>query len=230
MAGPLGNTLRFNDRMIVYGFAREEKTLTNHAWLFVHRAGEPPIPLAEYAPVVDIARHLGEFHVRQLTQGGLCRLENGGWVAVDPLDYTVRIFDASDRQVGAFNGINSAFRKPDITAYPHNNWGPGDRSSYFAWLEAQCQVKRPVSLGADLIGVVVGIPDPRGGQHVVLDVYRLDGTAIANAAPIPGIRAPRIVVADADAGRLVLLSQDRNWPFGAPATLWEVTVANLPLE
>jgi hypothetical protein len=229
MADPLGSCIAFNDRFIVYGFAREEKTRTGHAWLFVHREGESPLPLAEYAPTEDPLQLLGEFHVRQITQGGVCRIEAGGWVAVDPLSYSIRVFDQYDRLVKAFHGSSSAFRRPDVDGYPHGRWDPTDRSAYFAWLEAQCQVKRPVDLGNGMIGVVLSIPD-RGGHRLMLDVYRLDGTKVAVAVPIPRVKAPRVIVADAEAGRLVLLSQRQSWPFAAQVSVWEVEVEGLPVQ
>ncbi len=228
MLGPLGSCLLFDDRFVVYGFAREEKTGAGHAWLFVQYRDGGLVPLAEYEPITNMARHLGQFHIRQITQGGVCLMPGGGWVAVDPLDYTVRVFDRRDRQVGGFQSQNPHFKAPDVAAYPDGRWDPGDRTAYFAWLQAQCQVKRPVALGGDLIGVVVGIPIGSGRQRHELDVYRTDGTVVATAVPIPGLEVGRLIVADAEPGRLVVLTQERSWPFSAPATVWQVEVSGLP--
>lgn len=227
MADPLGSCLLLHDRIVVYGFAREEKTGGPHAWLFVHYRNGDIVPLAEYDQAQGVARRLAEFHLRQITQGGVCALPGGGWVAVDPLDYTVRVFDARDRQVMGFAGRNAEFRSPDIAAYPHGAWGPDDRTAYFAWLQAQCQVKRPVALGEDLFAIVVGIPAQGGRQRHELDVYRKDGTTVATSVPIGGLEVGRLVVADSEPGRLVVLTQERSWPFGAPARVWEVDVSGI---
>lgn len=229
MLDPLGSCLLYDDRIIVYGFAREEKTGTAHAWLFVHFREGGLLPLAEYDPAAPMTRHLGEFHIRQITQGGICRLPDGGWVAVDPLDYTIRVFDSRDRQVTGFQGRNRHFRKPDIAAYPDGEWDPGDRAAYFNWLQAQCQVKKPVALGGDLIGILVGIPSAGGRQRHELDVYRTNGTPVATSVPIAGLDVGRLVVADAEPGRLVVLTQERSWPFGAPARVWEVEISGLAI-
>lgn len=227
MVDPLGSCLLFDDRIVVYGFAREEKTGGPHAWLFVQYRNGGVLPLAEYDRRAPLKRHLGEFHLRQITQGGVCRRPGGGWVAVDPLDYTVRVFDLRDRQVGGFTGQNRNFRRPDVGAYPDGAWSPGDRSAYFGWLQAQCQVKRPVALSEDIIGIVVGIPMAQGRQRHELDVYHVDGTPLATSVPIPGLEVGRLVVVDAEPGRLVLVTQERSWPFGAPARVWEVDVSGL---
>jgi len=227
---PLGSCLLLDDRIIVYGFARAEMTQTNAAWLFVQRFGGPPLPLAEYEHADQIAVRLARFHVRQITQGGVDDLAGGGWVAVDPLDYTVRVYDEHDRMVRGFAGRNPHFKKPDIAAYPHDRWGPEDRRPYFAWLQAQTQVKRPVALGRNLIGIVVGIPSNDQQQRHELDVYRVDGSIVAVGVPIPGLDARRLIVADAEPGRLVALTQATSWPFGAQATVWEIEITGLPQE
>jgi len=228
MMGPLGSCLLLGDRIIVYGAARAERTGSGLAWLFVQYQSGAPLPLAEYDQVDDIRVHIGQFHIRQITQGGVARLPKGGWVAVDPLDYSIRVFDQYDRMVRGFEGRSSHFRKPDIAAYPDGRWNPGERTAYYAWLQAQTQVKRPVALGGDLIGVVVGVPSTDGLQRHELDVYRLDGSVVAVGVPIPELEVGRLIVADAEPGRLVVLTQETSWPFGAPTMVWEVEISGLP--
>jgi hypothetical protein len=84
-------------------------------------------------------------------------------------------------------------------------------------------VKRPVVIGEDLLAIVVGLPDGPLRQRHELDLYRLSGEPIAVGLPIPGVEAGRLVTADADNDRLVLVGQ-KTWEPSAPTTVWSVEV------
>jgi hypothetical protein len=80
-----------------------------------------------------------------------------------------------------------------------------------------------VVLGDDLLAFVVGLPDGPLRQRHELDIYRLSGEPVAIGLPIPGVTAGRLVTADADNRRLVLVGQE-TWKPSAATTVWHVEV------
>ena len=97
------------------------------------------------------------------------------------------------------------------------------RQAYSRWQLAQPLVKRPVPLGEDLLAVVIGIPDGPLLQRHELDIYRTNGEPVVVGLSIDGVRAGRLIIADAGAGRLVLVGQ-QTWEPSAPTTVWQVDV------
>ena len=63
-------------------------------------------------------------------------------------------------------------------------------------------------------------------QRHELDIYRTSGEPVAVGLPIPGVRSGRLIIADAGAGRLVLVGQ-QTWEPSAPTTVWQVEVPDL---
>ncbi len=141
---------------------------------------------------------------------------------VDPRSYSVYVFDSRDRLTKAWRGINPRFRAPNWAAAPEVHDASG-REGYSRWQLSQPLVKRPVVLGEDLLAFVVGIPDGTLQQRHELDLYRLSGEPVAIGLPIPGVQAGRLVAADADNGRLVLIGQE-TWEPSAKTTVWQVEV------
>ena len=95
--------------------------------------------------------------------------------------------------------------------------------AYSRWQLAQPLVKRPVPLGNDLLAFVVGLPDGPLLQRHELDIYKTNGEPVAVGLPIDGVRAGRLIIADAGAGRLVLVGQ-QTWEPSATTTVWQVEV------
>ena len=58
---------------------------------------------------------------------------------------------------------------------------------------------------------------------VKADIYTIGGDPVAVGLPIEGVRAGRLIIADAGAGRLVLVGQ-QSWEPSAPTTVWQVEV------
>ena len=97
------------------------------------------------------------------------------------------------------------------------------RQRYSQWQLAQPLVKRPVPLGDDLLAFVVGLPDGPLLQRHELDIYKTNGEPVAVGLPIEGVRAGRLIIADAGAGRLVLVGQ-QTWEPSTTTTVWQVEV------
>ena len=219
-AGAAGQPLMFADRMVVFGVARADKTGGGTAFLFVLYDDGSILPLQEFQQGMPIPEVVKRIQFNGPTVGGLGALADGGWVFVDPHSYSVFVFDDRDRLKGAWRGANKNFRAPNWSAYEpvHDS---SARERYYRWCLAQPQVKRPVILGDDLLGIVVGLPDGTLQQRHVLDLYKLDGKPVALGIPIPGVEAARLVVADAGPGRLVLIGQE-SWEPSSPTLVWEV--------
>jgi hypothetical protein len=217
--------LVFADRMVVAGTANPSITGGGVAFLFVQYDDGSVVPLQEYPAGMTIPEIAKRIHFSGPTAGGVGRLADGGWLYVDPLSYGVFVFDRSDRLVRAWRGTNPRFRPPNFAVYEPVHDASG-RESFSRWSLAQTQVKRPVVLGEDLIGIVVGIPDGELMQRHELDLYRLDGSPVAIGLDLPGIAGGRIVVADAGPGRLVVIGQS-SWEPGSQTRAWQVTVSGL---
>ncbi len=217
--------LVFADRMVVAGTASPGISGGGVPFLFVQYDDGSVVPLQEYPSGMAIPEIAKRIHFSGPTAGGVDRLADGGWIYVDPRSYGVFVFDARDRLVRAWRGTNPRFRPPNFTAYElvHDVSG---RESFSRWSLAQTQVKRPVTLGDNLVGIVVGIPDGEFNQRHELDLYRLDGTPLATGIDLPGIAGGRIVVADAGEGRLVVVGQ-ASWEPGSATTAWMVDVSGL---
>ena len=224
-SSPAGQPLVFDDRMVIFGVARAEITGGGTPYLFVQYDDGAIVPLQEYQPSMPAQEIVKRIHFHGPSAGGLGTLADGGWAFVDPRSYAVFIFDKRDRLVRAWHGANPSFRSPNWSAYTivHDDSG---RRQFYRWQLAQPLVKRPVVLGDDLMGIVVGLPDGALRQRHVLDLYRLNGEPVALGVPIPGVTAGRLIVADADDRRLVLVGQ-KSWAPSAATTVWEVKVPEL---
>jgi hypothetical protein len=217
--------LVFADRMVVAGTASPEISGGGVPFLFVQYDDGSVVPLQEYPPGMPIPEIAKRIHFCGPTAGGVDRLADGGWIYVDPRSYGVFVFDARDRLVRAWRGTNPHFRPPNFAAYELVHDASG-RESFSRWSLAQTQVKRPVILGDNLVGVVVGIPDGELHQRHELDLYRLDGTPVAVGIDLPGIEGGRVVVADAGGGRIVIVGQS-SWEPESETTAWMVNLSGL---
>ena len=217
--------LVFADRIVVAGTASPGISGGGVPYLFIQYDDGSAVPLQEYPAGMAIPEIAKRIHFSGPTAGGVDRLVSGGWLYVDPRSYGVFVFDARDRLVRAWRGTNPRFRPPNFAVYElvHDDSG---RESFSRWSLAQTQVKRPVTLGENLVGIVVGIPDGAFQQRHELDLYRLDGSPVATGIDLPGIKGGRIVVADAGLGRLVIVGQS-SWEPGSETTAWIVTLSGL---
>jgi hypothetical protein len=217
--------LVFADRMVVAGTANPSVSGGGVPFLFVQYDDGSVVPLQEHPQGMTIPEIAKRIHFCGPTAGGVERLADGGWIYVDPRSYGVFVFDRTDRLVRAWRGANPRFRAPNFAVYELVHDASG-RESFSRWSLAQTQVKRPVALGDDLVGIVVGIPDGELRQRHELDLYRLDGSPVATGIGLPGIEGGRMVVADAGPGRLVVVGQE-SWEPGSKTTAWQVTLTGL---
>ena len=218
-----GQPLVFSDRMVVYGTASPEVSGGGTpSYLFIQYDDGEIVPLQEYPTSMPIPEIVKRIHFQGVTTGGLAELPGGGWVFVDPRSYSVFVFDKNDRLTKAWRGTNPSFRAPNWGASPEVHDDSG-RQAYSRWQLAQPQVKRPVSLGDDLLAFVVGLPDGPLMQRHELDIYRTSGEPVAVGLPIDGVQSGRLIIADAGAGRLVLVGQ-QSWEPSATTTVWQVEV------
>lgn len=217
--------LVFSDRMVVAGTANPAVTGGGVAFLFVQYDDGSVVPLQEYPAGMAIPEIAKRIHFAGPTAGGVGRLSDGGWLYVDPLSYGVFVFDRTDRLIRAWRGTNPRFRQPNFSVYEpvHDDSG---RERFSRWNLAQTLVKRPVALGENLVGIILGIPDGDLRQRHELDLYRLDGKPVATGIALPGIEGGRIVVADAGPGRLTVVGQ-QSWKPGSKTTAWNVTLEGL---
>jgi hypothetical protein len=218
-----GQPLVFADRMVVYGIASQDTALGGGTpYLFIQYDDGEIVPLQEYPASMPMAETIKRIHFQGIIAGGLAALPDGGWVFVDPRSYSVYVFDNRDRLTKAWRGTNPRFRAPNWAASPPVH-DPSGREAYSRWQLSQPLVKRPVVLGDDLLAFVVGLPDGTLSQRHELDIYRLSGEPVAIGLPITGVRAGRLVTADADNQRIVLVGQG-SWKPSASTTIWQVEV------
>jgi hypothetical protein len=215
-----GQPLVFPDRMVIYGIASPDVSGGGTPYLFIQYDDGEIVPLQEYPASMAVPETVKRIHFQGITTGGLAALPDGGWAFVDPRSYAVFVFDSSDRLTKAWRGTNPRFRAPNWGAYTpiHDDSG---RQEYSRWQLAQPLVKRPVPLGDDLLAFVVGLPDGPLLQRHELDIYKTNGEPVAVGLPIDGVRAGRLIIADAGAGRLVLVGQ-QTWEPSATTTVWQV--------
>ena len=219
-----GQPLVFDDRIVVYGVARAEASGTT-AYLYVQYDDGGVFPLQEFPmnmPIPEIVKHI---QFQGIITGGLTALPDGGWIFLDPRSYSVYVFDQHDRLRKAWNGANPRFRVPNWKAAPEVHDDSG-RETYARWQLSQPLVKRPVVVGDDLLAVVIGLPDGPLRQRHELDLYRLSGEPVAIGVPITGVEAGRLVAADADAERLMLVGQE-TWEPSARTIVWNVDVPSV---
>jgi hypothetical protein len=136
----------------------------------------------------------------------------------------VFVFDEHDRLKKVWRGTNPKFRPPHWDAYTPIH-DPSGLREYARWELAQSLVKRPVMLGDDLVGVVIGLPDGPLRQRHELDLYHLSGEPVAIGLPLPGVVAGRLIAADADNDRLILVGQE-TWEPSSKTIVWQVDVSN----
>jgi hypothetical protein len=208
--------------MVIYGIASADVSGGGTPYLFIQYDDGEIVPLQEYPASMPVPETVKRIHFQGITTGGLAALPDGGWAFVDPRSYAVFVFDKSDRLTRAWRGTNPRFRAPNWGASPEVHDDSG-RQRYSQWQLAQPLVKRPVPLGDDLLAFVVGLPDGPLLQRHELDIYRTNGEPVAVGLPIDGVRAGRLIIADAGAGRLVLVGQ-QTWEPSATTTVWQVEV------
>ena len=217
-----GQPLVFPDRMVIYGIASPDVSGGGTPYLFIQYDDGEIVPLQEYPASMPVTETVKRIHFQGITTGGLAALPDGGWAFVDPRSYAVFVFDKNDRLTKAWRGTNPRFRAPNWGASPEVHDDSG-RQRYSQWQLAQPLVKRPVPLGDDLLAFVVGIPDGPLLQRHELDIYKTNGEPVAVGLPIEGVRAGRLIIADAGAGRLVLVGQ-QTWEPSTTTTVWQVEV------
>ena len=217
-----GQPLVFPDRMVIYGIASPDVSGGGTPYLFIQYDDGEIVPLQEYPASMPVPETVKRIHFQGITTGGLAALPDGGWAFVDPRSYAVFVFDKNDRLTRAWRGTNPRFRAPNWGASPEVHDDSG-RQRYSQWQLAQPLVKRPVPLGNDLLAFVVGLPDGPLLQRHELDIYKTNGEPVAVGLPIDGVRAGRLIIADAGAGRLVLVGQ-QTWEPSAMTTVWQVEV------
>ena len=217
-----GQPLVFSDRMVIYGIASPDVSGGGTPYLFIQYDDGEIVPLQEYPASMPITETVKRIHFQGITTGGLAELPGGGWAFVDPRSYSVFVFDKNDRLTKAWRGTNPRFRAPNWGASPEVHDDSG-RQTYSRWQLAQPQVKRPVPLGEDLLAFVVGLPDGPLLQRHELDIYRTNGEPVVVGLPIDGVQSGRLIIADAGAGRLVLVGQ-QSWEPSATTTVWQVEV------
>jgi hypothetical protein len=215
-----GQPLVFDDRIVVYGTAQAGVSGSGFSYLFVQYDDGEILPLQEYPSSMPVPEIVKRIKFQGIINGGLAALSDGGWVFVDPRSYSVYIFDNRDRLKKAWRGANPSFRAPNWAAAPDVRDDSG-RQTYSRWQLSQPLVKRPVVLGDDLLAFVVGLPDGPLRQRHELDLYRMSGEPVALGLKIPGVQSGRLVTADADAGRIVLVGQE-TWEPSAKTIVWEV--------
>ena len=215
-----GQPLVFPDRMVIYGIASPDVSGGGTPYLFIQYDDGEIVPLQEYPASMPVPETVKRIHFQGITTGGLAALPDGGWAFVDPRSYAVFVFDKNDRLTKAWRGTNPRFRAPNWGASPEIHDDSG-RQAYSRWQLAQPLVKRPVPLGNDLLAFVVGLPDGPLLQRHELDIYKTNGEPVAVGLPIDGVRAGRLIIADAGAGRLVLVGQE-TWEPSATTTVWQV--------
>ena len=220
-----GQPLVFPDRMVIYGIASPDVSGGGTPYLFIQYDDGEIVPLQEYPASMPVLETVKRIHFQGITTGGLAELPGGGWAFVDPRSYSVFVFDKNDRLTKAWRGTNPRFRAPNWGASPEVHDDSG-RQRYSQWQLAQPLVKRPVPLGDDLLAFVIGLPDGPLLQRHELDIYRTNGDPIAVGLPIDGVRAGRLIIADAGAGRLVLVGQ-QTWEPSAMTTVWQVEVPTI---
>ena len=220
-----GQPLVFPDRMVIYGIASSDVSGGGTPYLFIQYDDGEIVPLQEYPASMPVLETVKRIHFQGITTGGLAELPGGGWAFVDPRSYSVFVFDKNDRLTKAWRGTNPRFRAPNWGASPEVHDDSG-RQRYSQWQLAQPLVKRPVPLGDDLLAFVIGLPDGPLLQRHELDIYRTNGDPIAVGLPIDGVRAGRLIIADAGAGRLVLVGQ-QTWEPSAMTTVWQVEVPTI---
>ena len=219
-----GQPLVFADRMVIYGVARPESS-AGTPYLFVQYDDGGIVPLQEYPATMPMTETVKRIHFQGITSGGLAALPDGGWVFVDPRSYSVFVFDGRDRLARVWRGTNPRFRAPNFDAYTPVHDASG-RQDFSRWELAQALVKRPVVLEGDRLAFVVGLPDGPLRQRHELDVYTLSGDPVAVGVPIPDVVAGRLIVADTEPGRVVLVGQE-TWEPSAATHVWEVDVSTL---
>jgi hypothetical protein len=220
-----GQPLVFPDRMVIYGIASPDVSGGGTPYLFIQYDDGEIVPLQEYPASMPVLEQVKRIHFQGITTGGLAALPDGGWAFVDPRSYAVFVFDKNDRLTRAWRGTNPRFRAPNWGASPEVHDDSG-RQRYSQWQLAQPLVKRPVPLGDDLLAFVVGLPDGPLLQRHELDIYKTNGEPVAVGLPIDGVRAGRLIIADAGAGRLVLVGQ-QTWEPSAMTTVWQVDVPTI---
>ena len=220
-----GQPLVFPDRMVIYGIASPDVSGGGTPYLFIQYDDGEIVPLQEYPASMPVLETVKRIHFQGITTGGLAELPGGGWAFVDPRSYSVFVFDKNDRLTKAWRGTNPRFRAPNWGASPEVHDDSG-RQRYSQWQLAQPLVKRPVPLGDDLLAFVIGLPDGPLLQRHELDIYRTNGDPIAVGLPIDGVSAGRLIIADAGAGRLVLVGQ-QTWEPSAMTTVWQVEVPKI---
>ncbi len=217
-----GQPLVFDDRIVVFGLAQSAAAVSGYTYLYVQYDDGEILPLQEYPSSMPIPEMAKRIKFQGIINGGLAALPGGGWVFVDPRSYSVYIFDHRDRLKKAWRGANPSFRAPNWAGAPEVRDDSG-RERYSRWQLSQPLVKRPVVLGDDLLAFVIGLPDGPLRQRHELDLYRLSGDPVALGLKIEGVQAGRLVIADADAGRIVLVGQE-TWEPSAKTTVWQVEV------
>jgi hypothetical protein len=220
-----GQPLVFDDRIVVYGLAQSAAAASGYSYLFVQYDDGEILPLQEYPASMSVPEMVKRVKFQGIINGGLAALPDGGWVFVDSLSYSVYVFDNRDRLKKAWRGATPSSPPPTGAAAPGVHHAAG-LPRYPRGPLTPPRDTRPVVLGEDLLAFVVGLPDGPLRQRHELDLYRMSGEPVALGLKIPGVQAGRLVAADADAGRIVLVGQE-TWEPSAKTTVWQADVPDV---
>jgi len=171
----------------------------------------------------DHEEGIRRFSFSWTSAGGLARTPGGGFLLLDPVRGVVIRYDTRSRPAGSWRLANPRWRPPDLDAMPMQV-DAVNRESFFRWFHAQAVASRPAVLADGTVAVVLSLPGPDGTIVRQVDLYGLDGEPKAIGVPLPAVPERRVIVTDADGGRLVLLTQERDWPPGSPTAIVTVEV------
>jgi len=215
---PQGNLVVVPGRAVAVGWA-SARACGIEAELFELGTDGTCTPLVAWPQSADVGYRRLVFS--WITAGGLAPTPDGGFLLLDPVRGIVLRYDRRSRLSGSWPLANPEWHPPDLDAIPQEA-DATNRGPFFRWYRAQAVASRPAVLEDGTVAVVVGTPAPGGRVEWTLDLYRMDGTPRALGLALPGIGEHRVIVADADGGRLVLVAQAQDWPMGSPTSVVEV--------
>lgn len=152
-------------------------------------------------------------------EGGVCRLDNGRFVAVSPVEYRFFVIDGRGELVGSFAGRRQLFHSPDWRSRPKD---PYDRDAYFSWLARQAYVSAPHCLTGGKVAVMVRSPARSG---VFLETYRVpDGLFLGTQEVNVPLHAGKYLISvTGTPGGFFFLVRD-SYVAGSPARLCEISL------
>ncbi len=192
--------------LVVYGGVSGELTGGGDGWLYTHSGGKlkTVLPAAEE----DLNR------ISDAQEGGVCALDDGGFLAVSSVDYRFYVLGDGGGLVRSFAGVQEHFRSPDWSSRPKD---PYDREAYFSWLSHQAYVSAPHCLPGGRVAVLVRA---FGTSKAFLETYRVrDGRRLsAEEVNVPLKAGDYLVSVAGPPGSFFFLVRDK-YGAGSPARL-----------